>query len=188
MGCELYFPAILSAELFGMMVKLTMHWIMFHFGLGEIFLSSSLSMGGLIVISQQSISNDPSSVYVMFCCGNASGDIYKKRHGMSCAAPTCFHSVRIRAPCLGKKRAGLGADKLVRRQNILNTAFHYNKTVSLSHKTNKIHLKDIISHVIHWVAKIQGLLTLGSVWLGNFRPKGNTHNGFEEYTAFISFP
>lgn len=92
---------------------------------------------------------------------------------MSCAARTCFHSSRNSIAFLGKM-AGLGADKLVRRQDIVNTGFHYNKTVSLSYKTNRVQLKDIISHVIHGVAKIQGLLTFGRVWLGNFRPKGNT--------------
>ncbi len=59
--------------------------------------------------------------------------------------------------------SGLEADKLVCRQNTVIIAFHYNKTVSLSCKTNKAHLKDIISHVIQRVAKIQGLLTFGSV-------------------------
>lgn len=57
--------------------------------------------------------------------------------------------------------AGLGADKVVCRQDIVNMEFHYNKTVSLSYKTNRVQLKDIMSHVIHRVAKIQGLLTLG---------------------------
>lgn len=47
------------------------------------------------------------------------------------------------------KMAGLGADKVVCRQDIVNMEFHYNKTVSLSYKTNRVQLKDIMSHVIH---------------------------------------
>lgn len=34
--------------------------------------------GGLIVVSWQSISNEPPSVYVVFCWGIARGDIHKK--------------------------------------------------------------------------------------------------------------
>lgn len=81
--------------------------------------------------------------------------------------PQCQNSLSF----LGKA-AGLGTDEPILRQNIVIIAFHYNKTVSLSSKTNKVHLKDIISDVIHRVAKIQGL-TLGSVRLGKVRPKGN---------------
>ena len=77
--------------------------------------------------------------------------------------PQCRNSLRF----LGKA-ADLGADKPIRRLNIVIIAFHYDKTVSLSYKTNKVHFKDIISDVM---AKIQGL-TLGSVRL--VRPKGNT--------------
>lgn len=65
--------------------------------------------------------------------------------------------------------SGLGADKLVRRQNIVAIAFHYNKTVSLSYKTNKVPFKDIVSHIIYRVATIQGLLTLGRAGLSDQR-------------------
>ena len=71
------------------------------------------------------------------------------------------------------KAADLGVDKPVLRRNTVIIAFHYDKTVSLSYKTNKVHFKDIISDVIHKVAKIQGF-TLGNVQLGKVRPKGNT--------------
>lgn len=45
--------------------------------------------------------------------------------------------------------------------HIVIIAFRYDKTVSLSNTTNKAHLKCVTSHVLHDVAAIQGLLTLG---------------------------
>lgn len=70
---ELHFPAILSTEWFRMMLKLTMCWITFPFGLQEIFLS--LSRHGRSDCHFIAVANDPSSVYVMICWGNAGGDI-----------------------------------------------------------------------------------------------------------------
>ncbi len=111
------FSAISSAELFRRMVKLTMHWIRFPFWPSSGFSFSFFSAGGLIVISQQSISNDPPPVYVMFFWGIASGDIYERRHGTSCTAPTCFHSVGIQSLSLGKclalKLISLYADRIL---------------------------------------------------------------------------
>lgn len=117
MGCELELPVISSTALLRMMVELTMHRIMFPLGLQVIFLPLYFSTGGLIVISWQSISNDPPLVYVMFCWGNASSDIYKGRHGMSCTAPTCFHGIGIQSLFLGKRLAlkliSLYADRIL---------------------------------------------------------------------------
>lgn len=62
------------------------------------------------------------------------------------SASTCFQCVQSLS--LGKK-AGLEADKPACRQNIVIIASNYKKTVSLSYKTNKVHLKDVTSCGIH---------------------------------------
>lgn len=101
LGCELEFPVLSSAELLTVMVKLTMRRIMFPFWPSSDFSSPPCSGGGLIVISWQSVSNHPPSVYVMFCSLFSTGDIYKRRHGTSCTAPTCFPGVSVQSLCLG---------------------------------------------------------------------------------------
>lgn len=83
------------------------------------------------------------------------------------------------------RTSGLGADKLVRRQNIVIIAFHYNKTVSLSHKTNKVHLKRY-NVSCKWL-RFKASLLLAECDKG-ISDQRVTHDGFETYAAFISFP
>lgn len=144
------FPTILRAERLRMMVKLTMHWIMFPFGLRVIFLPPPPpdprrppppAREVLIVISWQSISNDPPAVYVMFCWGKSWVVIFIKGGMAQFAQLPHVSTVLEFNHFFPGKTSGLGADKHVCRQNIVITVFHYNETVSLSHKTNRVHLK-----------------------------------------------
>lgn len=116
----------------------------------------------------------------LFMSWSASGDIHKRRHGTGCTAPTCFHcSITF----LGKT-AGLETDKPVCRQNTVIIAFQYNKTVSLTYKTNTAYLRDIISHVMHvWLRfKASSLLAACDEGISDQRV---THDGSEECTAFM---
>lgn len=72
---------------------------MFPFGL-----DFSFRTGGLVVVSWQSISNEPPSVYVVFCWGIACGDIHKKR-GMARVAelPQVFTVFEFNHSFLGKR-------------------------------------------------------------------------------------
>lgn len=97
-------------------------------------------------------------------------DIYMGRHGTSFAAPTCFPQSSV---TFHGKTAALESDKLIRRQNIVIMAFHYSKTASHSYKTNKVRLKDIISHITHVWPKFKASLFLAEYDWGISGAKGN---------------
>lgn len=85
------------------MVKLTMRWIMFPFGHEEIFFLSLFLHGRsdchFIAVNL----NGPLPLFMSCPAGEkVSGDIYKRRHGTGCAAPTCFHRVGIQSLSLGE--------------------------------------------------------------------------------------
>ena len=164
---ELYLPAMVSTELFTMMVKLTTHWIMFPFWPWREF-SPSFQHGRSDCSFKAADLKGP-----FLCLCHVLLAVIFIRGGMARAAQLP-HVSTASAFNHFPWANGLGADKVVCTQHIANIAFHYNKTVSLSHKANRVHLNDIISLVIHRVAEIQGLLTFGSVRPGNFRPKSNT--------------
>lgn len=100
------------------------------------------SSGGLTVF----LDSQTTPFLFMSCSvGKRVADIYMGRHGTSCAAPTCFPQS---SGTFHGKTSALESDKLICRQSIVIMAFHYSETVSLSYKTNKVHLKDI-SHIMH---------------------------------------